>query len=87
MVSRTISRPAPAGPWVRVRAYLALNPLLVVQLAVVLVLGVLIIYPAFLLLADSFRDLRGDRQHPGHRDRRSADREVMPRVTASGGQR
>ncbi|MCG8545321.1 MAG: iron ABC transporter permease [Alphaproteobacteria bacterium] len=43
----------------RLRGFLALNPLFFVLLAVVLVLAVLIIYPAFLLFEGSFRDETG----------------------------
>jgi iron(III) transport system permease protein len=59
-MSGTISRPLPTGPWRRAQAYLAMNPLLFVQLAVVLVLCVLIIYPACVLFADSFIDRSGE---------------------------
>lgn len=59
-MSGTISQPLSTGPWNRARAYLALNPLAFVQLAVVLVLCVLIIYPAFVLFADSFLDRAGE---------------------------
>ncbi len=59
LVSGTVARSAPAAPWVRVRGFLALNPLLVLQLLVVLTLAVLILYPAWLLLEASFRDQTG----------------------------
>jgi len=59
-MSGTVSQPLSAGPWTRGRAYLAMNPLLFVQLAVVLVLCVLIIYPAYVLFADSFVDRAGE---------------------------
>lgn len=61
----TISQPISAGPtglagaWVRARAYLAMNPLLFVQLAIVLLLCILIVYPAVLLFSDSFVDTDG----------------------------
>jgi iron(III) transport system permease protein len=59
-MSGTISQPLPAGRLVRARAYLAMNPLLFVQFAIVLLLCILIIYPAFLLFADSFLDKAGN---------------------------
>ena len=59
IMSAALSEHAPAGAWGRTRSYLALNPLLGVELLVVLILAVLILYPAWILFSSSFRDQAG----------------------------
>ncbi len=58
-MSAALSEHAPAGAWGRTRSYLALNPLLGVELLVVLILAVLILYPAWILFSSSFHDQAG----------------------------
>lgn len=50
---------SPPSLWDRARGFLALNPLFLVQLLVIAILGILIIYPAVILLGDSVRDSDG----------------------------
>lgn len=52
-VSNTIQPRLSPSPWKRVQAFFALNPLFFVLLAVMLVIGVLVVYPAVLILRDS----------------------------------
>lgn len=58
-MTATITEPAQSSAWRRTRAYIALNPLLGVLLLVVFLLGVLILYPAWILLSSSFQDSTG----------------------------
>jgi iron(III) transport system permease protein len=58
-MSGAISPGASPRGWARVSGYVALNPLILVQLAVIALLAILIIYPAVLLLEDSVLDEEG----------------------------
>ena len=58
-MSSMVSTLAPTALWRRTRAYLALNPLLGVLLLVVIILGILILYPAWILFSSSFHDAAG----------------------------
>jgi iron(III) transport system permease protein len=58
-MTATISERAASGVWLQTRAYLALNPLLGVQLAVFVILAILILYPAWILFSSSFQDSTG----------------------------
>jgi iron(III) transport system permease protein len=58
MNAATFPSVSPRG-WARASGFLALNPLFLVQLLVIAILGVLIIYPAVIILNDSVRDQGG----------------------------
>lgn len=58
-MTATISEPESSSAWRRTRAYLALNPLLGLMLGVFIILGILILYPAWILLSSSFQDSTG----------------------------
>lgn len=59
-MSTVVSAEPPASPWRRTRAFLALNPLLGLLLIVFLILGILILYPAWILFSSSFMTESGE---------------------------
>jgi iron(III) transport system permease protein len=59
-MSVEISSANPLSVWSRCCRYLAQNPLIFVQLGVIVILSILILYPAFLLFQASFLDKAGN---------------------------
>lgn len=58
-MSQTPVQTAARNPWSGAKAFVALNPLIFVMLAVVAALGVMIVYPAMVLLSESLLDKDG----------------------------